>query len=423
MQSLSFRGPLAWLLSLAFVTASCAIAQSDPQLEEARRILRSTPIVDGHNDVPWQYRTRVDNQLDLINFRDTRGLLPKMHTDLARLEKSGLGGIFWSVYIPTDWAGPGATRKTLEQIDLVHRLVERYPQRFSLALTADDIETAFAQGTIASLIGMEGGHSIENSLGALRQLYRAGARYMTLTHSSNTDWADSSTDEPQFNGLNAFGREVVREMNRLGMLVDLSHVSPETMHDALDVTTAPVIFSHSSAFEVTRHPRNVPNDVLARVKKNGGLVMVTFVPTFVSEPLRERSEKRQIELRRLQNSGARDVDDAMDDWDSMNPLVPAHLTDVADHIDHVRAEAGIDAVGIGSDYDGITSVPDGLEDVSKLPYLFAELIRRGYTEEELGKIASGNLMRVLRAAEAEAARLQKETNPSDALIEDLGSEP
>lgn len=412
---------MAWLLSIALATASCAFAQSDAQLEEARRILESAPIIDGHNDVPWQYRTRVENQLDQIDFRDTRALLPKMHTDLVRLENSGLGGIFWSVYIPTDWAGPGATRATLEQIDVVHRLVERHPERFSLALTADDVEDAFAEGTIASLIGMEGGHSIENSLGALRQLYRAGARYMTLTHSSNTDWADASTDEPEFNGLSEFGREVVREMNRLGMLVDLSHVSPETMHDALDVSAAPVIFSHSSAFEVTRHARNVPDDVLSRLKENGGLVMVTFVPTFINEELRQRSERRQIERRRLESSGAGDVDAAMEAWDAANPAPSATLSDVADHIDHVRAKAGIDAVGIGSDYDGITSVPRGLEDVSKLPDLFAELLRRGYTEEELRKISSGNLLRVMRAAEAAAAKLRRETKASDKLIHQLDS--
>ncbi len=379
-------------------------------------MLSRTPIVDGHNDVPWQYRTRVQNRLDLIDFRDTSGLLPKMHTDLERLSSSGLGGIFWSVYIPTDWAGPGATRATLEQIDLLQRLVAKHSDRLVLAHTAADIEAAFRTGKVASLMGMEGGHSLENSLAALRQLYAAGARYLTLTHSSNTDWADSSTDTPRHDGLTAFGKEVVREMNRLGMLVDLSHVSPETMHDALDVSTAPVIFSHSSAYEVTRHPRNVPDDVLRRVRENEGLVMVTFVPTFINESVRVRGERREIELRRVHNAGG-DVSQDMAAWDARNPATKATLSDVADHIDHVRDVAGIETVGIGSDYDGISSVPEGLEDVSKLPDLFVELMRRGYTKKELGMIASGNLLRVLKGAE-KVAREWKGA-PSDASIEEL----
>ena len=422
------RRPPRWSLvgcltaaAITTVLAGSALAQSQTERERAESILERAPIVDGHNDVPWQYRTRVDNHIDRIDFRDTSGLLPKMHTDLRRLDASGLGGIFWSVYIPADWAGPGATRATFEQIDLVKRLVARHPERLVLAETASDVEAAFAAGKVASLIGMEGGHSLENSLAALRQLYAAGARYMTLTHSNNTDWADSATDEPRHNGLTPFGREVVREMNRLGMLVDLSHVSPETMHDALDVSTAPVIFSHSSAFEVTKHSRNVPDDVLRRVRDNGGLVMVTFVPTFVNEALRRRSERRQIELRRLRSSDASKVDAAMSVWDEKNPRVQATLGDVADHIDHVRDLAGIEAVGIGSDFDGISSVPVGLEDVSKLPDLFAELLRRGYSERELELIASGNLLRVLARTEDVARKLRKSRQPSDVLIEELDS--
>ena len=293
------RGGVAAFLTLSLAASApggiaAAAADEAHRLQVVFEILESVPLIDGHNDIPWQYRTRVDNHLDRIDFRDTRGLEPPMHTDLGRLEASHLGGQFWSVYIPTDMAGPGAARAVLEQIDVVHRLAERYPAKLEMAYTADDIERIHRAGKVASLIGMEGGHAIENSLAVLRQLYAAGARYMTLTHSSNCDWADSATDEPDHGGLTPFGTEVVREMNRLGMLVDLSHVSPQTMHDTLDVAVSPVIFSHSSARAVTDHPRNVPDDVLARLAKNGGVVMATFVPDFIDDAVRREAKARGI---------------------------------------------------------------------------------------------------------------------------------
>ena len=298
------RGGVAIALTVAFLCAvpnrTRAVAADEAhRLQVVFEVLASTPLIDGHNDVPWQYRTRVDNHLDRIDFRDTRALDPPMHTDLARLRASHLGGQFWSVYVPTDLAGPGAARAVLEQIDVVHRLASRYPDALEMAYTADDVVRIHRAGKVASLIGMEGGHAIENSLAVLRQLYAAGARYMTLTHSTNSDWADSATDEPEHGGLTRFGSEVVREMNRLGMLVDLSHVSPETMHDALDVAAAPVIFSHSSARAVTDHPRNVPDDVLARLPKNGGVVMATFVPDFVDDAVRREAKTRSDERERL----------------------------------------------------------------------------------------------------------------------------
>ena len=360
------RGGVAIGLLLAFLCAvpnrTRAVAADEAhRLQVVFEVLASTPLIDGHNDVPWQYRTRVDNHLERIDFRDTRALDPPMHTDLARLRASHLGGQFWSVYIPTDLAGPGAARAVLEQIDLVHRLTSRYPDALEMAYTADDVVRIHRAGKVASLIGMEGGHAIENSLAVLRQLYAAGARYMTLTHSSNCDWADSATDEPEHGGLTRFGQEVVREMNRMGMLVDLSHVSPATMHDALDVAVSPVIFSHSSARAVTDHPRNVPDDVLARLPKNGGVVMATFVPDFVDDAVRREAKARSDERERLR--GLYGADDARVEAElrrfdeSRSVAVHASLVDVADHIEHIRRVAGIDHVGIGSDFDGITAVP------------------------------------------------------------------
>ena len=289
----------------------------------------------------------------------------------------------------------------------MNRLIERHPDRLELALTAADVERVHAAGKVASLFGVEGGHSIDNSLGVLRQLYAAGARYMTLTHSANTDWADSATDEARHNGLSTFGRTVVREMNRLGMLIDLSHVSPRTMHDALDVTEAPVIFSHSSAFAVTAHDRNVPDDVLTRMPENGGVVMVTFVPEFVSEAVRARSER--LELTRLNLERAHGVEEAkpmIELWLRDNPPPRATLSDVADHFDHIRKLIGVDHLGVGSDFDGISSTPAGLDDVTDLPDLFVELSRRGYSRADLVKIAGGNLLRALKAAETTAGRLR-----------------
>jgi membrane dipeptidase len=392
-------------------------AQPSDARATVRAALERVPLIDGHNDVPWQYRSRVANHLDNIDFRDTTELEPVMHTDLLRLRAGGVGGQFWSVYVPTSYEGAAATVAVLEQIDLVQRLVQKHPEELEIALSAEDILRIHAAGKVASLIGMEGGHSIAGSLATLRQLYAAGARYMTLTHSDNDEWADSATDDPEHGGLSDFGVRVVREMNRLGMLVDLSHVAPSTMHDALDVTSAPVIFSHSSAFAITHHPRNVPDDVLERLRTTDGVVMVTFVPPFVSERVREHFRLRDAEQERLRSTlGEEETARRLESWDASNPAPAATLADVADHIDHVRKKAGVERIGIGSDFDGITSTPVGLEDVSKFPDLFVELLRRGYTQAEIEQIAGGNLLRVLREAERVAWRLQRERPADDTLL-------
>ncbi len=411
------------LLVLAGGPAVVAAQPSAELIERARRLLRETPLVDGHNDLPWELRQRVQNHLDKLDLNaDTSRLERPMHTDIPRLRQGGVGAQFWSVYIPADVAGPAAIRTVLEQIDVVHRLAERYPDAFEIALTADDAVRIHKAGRIASLIGMEGGHSIDNSLATLRQLYAAGARYMTLTHSKNNDWADSGTDAPKHGGLSRFGEEVVREMNRLGMLVDLSHVSPETMKDAMAVSSAPAIFSHSSARAVDAHPRNVPDDVLRMLPQEGGVVMVTFVPSFVSEEVRAWSAADDAEEARLKALHPDDPDrvkSGLETWRQAHPTPRATLAQVADHIEHVRKIAGIDHVGIGSDFDGITSVPVGLEGVDDYPVLLAELMRRGWSDEEIGKLAGQNLLRTLRETERVAARLRKERAASDALIEEL----
>jgi len=412
------------LLAAALAAPPASAAEDEAhRLVAVRAILAEVPLIDGHNDVPWQYRTRVANHLDRIDFRDTTALDPPMHTDLARLRASGIGGQFWSVYIPAELAGLGAASAVLEQIDVVHRLASRHPDALEMAYTADDVVRIHRSGKVASLIGMEGGHSIESSLGVLRQLYRAGARYMTLTHSSNVDWADSATDDARHGGLSAFGREVVREMNRLGMLVDLSHVSAETMHDALDVTTSPVVFSHSSARAVTDHPRNVPDDVLARMPANGGVVMVTFVPDFIDDAVRRAAAARSAERTRLRAIHGDDearVEVGLRTFDAQRPPPGrASLGDVADHLEHVRRVAGIDHVGIGSDFDGITSVPSGLDDVSRMPYLLAELLDRGWSHADLAKLCGENVLRVMRRNEEEARRLQALRPPSDASRDEL----
>lgn len=418
----TLRTCLAFLL-LA-VPAFAQTATPAPSAVDARidRILRIAPLIDGHNDLPWQYEERVKNHLDRIDLRqDQSKLAPPLHTDIARLRQGRLGGQFWSVYVPTSLKGADAVRATFEQIDDVYRLIDLYPETFELARTAEDVVRIHRAGKIASLIGVEGGHSIGNSLGVLRQLYAAGARYMTITHSDNTDFADSATDAPAHDGLTPFGRQVIAEMNRLGMLVDLSHVSPKTMNDALDVTAAPVLFSHSSARAITDHPRNVPDDVLRRVKENDGVVMVAWTPTFVSEKARAYDAARTAEEARfkaLYRGQPERVKAAMAQWESANPPVRATVKDVADHIDHVVAIAGAEHVGIGADLDGITSTPEGLDSVATYPVLFAELIRRGYTDEQLEGIAGFNVLRVLRKAETVAAKLRAERPASDVRIEE-----
>jgi membrane dipeptidase len=404
------------LAVLASMTVLSAQGGDAALLTRARALHKQVPLIDGHNDYPWELRQKAGRDLAKLDIASSQ---PGIHTDIARLKTGGVGGQFWSVYTPSDFAGQTAVTATLEQIDIVHRMMKKYPETFELALTADDIERVFKKGKIASLIGMEGGHSIDNSLASLRMFHQLGARYMTLTHSKNTDWADSATDTPKHNGLNAFGEEVIREMNWLGMLVDLSHVSPDTMKDAIAVAAAPVIFSHSSARGINDVPRNVPDDVLRLLPKNGGIVMVTFVPGFLSPKVTAWNKLQTDETNRLlqqhpNDEAARKAGLAA--WTKANPAPLATISDAADHIDHIRKIAGIDHIGIGGDYDGITSVPQGLEDVSTYPALTAELLRRGYKDDEIKKILGLNVLRVMRAAEVASAKLRKERGPSAMLF-------
>lgn len=405
---------------LAFYLVGTVLGVAAPSVSA-----QSIPVLDGHNDLPWQYSQRHGNRLDAMDVaKELDELDPPLHTDLPRLRAGGVSAQFWSVYAPIrEYGGSaGDAAAVLEQMDLVRRLVEKYPDDLSLAMTAADVDAAMTQGKIASLMGIEGGHAIEDSLGVLRSLYAAGARYMTLTHSLGLRWADSATDEHRHAGLTDFGESVVEEMNRLGMLVDLSHVTQETMDDALDVTESPVIFSHSSARAVTDHPRNVPDSVLRRLPKNGGVVMVTFVTGYVSQAQRDWSLAHDGERARLGAVLAHQSDEqerALEAWKAANPQPGATLGDVADHIDHIREVAGAEHIGLGGDFDGISVVVDGLEDVSTYPALFEELRTRGYSESDLLAIGSGNVMRVLRENEAVAARLQSQRLAYDPAAEPL----
>ena len=375
-------------------------------------MLARFPLIDGHNDLPWALRERArqsGGDLSQVAF-DLDTPAAGLHTDLPRLAAGGVGAQFWSVYVPVSLAGAsasgyGAVAAVLEQIDLARRMIARYPESLGLALTADDVEQVFASGRVASLLGAEGGHAIAGSLGVLRMLYALGVRYLTLTHNANTGWADSATDEPQAGGLTGFGRDVVGEMQRIGMLVDLSHVSPDTMRDALDVAGAPVIFSHSSARALCDSPRNVPDDVLGRLADNGGVAMVTFVPGFVAQEcadwvagLKAEAARRGLDPRNLDQ-----LDRIKAEWKQAHPRPGSTLAQVADHIEHVRDVAGVEHVGLGGDFDGTAEVTAGLEDVSTYPALFAELLRRGWTEPDCAALAGGNLLRALRSAEAFAA--------------------
>jgi membrane dipeptidase len=386
-------------------------------LDRARALHKQTPLIDGHNDYPWALREKAQRNFDKLDIAKPQ---PSIMTDIARLKAGGVGGQFWSVYVPVELTGQSAVTATLEEIDTVHQMVRRYPDTFELALTADDVERIFKTGRIASLIGMEGGHSIDNSLAALRMFHRLGARYMTLTHSKNTAWADSATDDPKFGGLSPFGEEVVREMNWLGMLVDLSHVSPDTMEDAIRVSQAPVIFSHSSARALNDVPRNVPDNILQILPKNGGVVMVTFVPGFLSPKVAAWNKPHDAAQTRLTQQFPNDaaaVARGIEEWTKAHPAPAAHVSDAADHIDHIRKVAGIDHIGLGGDFDGITSVPQGLEDVSKYPSLTAELLRRGYKDDEVRKILGQNVLRVMREAEKVSLKLQAERGPSAMLFD------
>ncbi|WP_405872112.1 dipeptidase [Streptomyces sp. NBC_00005] len=386
-------------------------------LEEARELLREFPVVDGHNDLPWALR-KVGYDLDARDIAVHQNA--HLHTDIPRLREGGVGAQYWSVYVRSDL--PDAVPATLEQIDCVWQLLARYPQDLAPALTAADMESARGEGRIASLMGAEGGHSIACSLGTLRGLYGLGVRYMTLTHNDNIPWADSATDEPNVGGLSAFGREVVREMNRLGMLVDLSHVAATTMRDALDATSAPVIFSHSSSLAVCDHPRNIPDDVLERLSGNGGVAMVTFVPKFVLQAAVDWTAAADENLRTHGFHHLETSPEAMKlhrAFEERTPRPVATVSTVADHLDHMREVAGVDHLGIGGDYDGTAFTPDGLNDVSGYPNLIAELLDRGWSKPDLAKLTWQNSVRVLGAAEDVARDLQATRPASNATIESL----
>jgi membrane dipeptidase len=420
MRTVLFALSAVAVLAIASVRAGERPAPADELLERARALNRAAPLVDGHNDYPWAVREKAPS-LDLAAV-DIGGAQPQTMTDIPRLRSGGVGAQFWSVYVPASLQGQAAIRTVLEQIDLVHRMVARYPHAFEMARSAADVERIATAGRIASMPGMEGGHAIDSSLGTLRMMHALGARYMTLTHGDNVPWADAATDTPRLGGLSKFGEEVVLEMNRLGMLVDLSHVSPDTMADALRVSRAPVIFSHSSARAICDHPRNVPDGVLKQMKANGGVVMVTFVPGFVAPEGGRRYPLQMEERRRLRSAHPGDaaaVEAGMQAWYKEHPDPVATLAMVADHIDHIRQVAGIDHIGIGSDFDGIQSTPVGLEDVSKYPALTAELLRRGYSDGDVKKVLGQNVLRVMRDAERVALGLQQERRPSTATIEGL----
>jgi membrane dipeptidase len=399
------------------LTAATAAAQPDSLLLRARALMREVPLIDGHNDLPWEMRARwlSFDSVDIARPTD-------MMTDIPRLRDGMVGAQFWSTYSPADLEHRGAARIGMEQGDVVHRMVERYPDVFEMAGTADDIVRIHRAGKIASLLGLEGGHMIENSLGLLRAFYRDGVRYMTLTHGLTTDWADAATDAPRHGGLSRFGEEVVREMNRLGMLVDLSHVSDSTMWDVLRIAEAPVIYSHSSSRHFAPHARNVPDDIARAVGENGGVIMVTFVPDFIHLPTYEFGERRDS-VGRAVLAATGDTAAAMQaarGWQREHgPMPQPPLGVVADHLEHLRDVAGVDHVGLGSDFDGISSTPAGLEDVSTFPALVAELLRRGWSDGDVKRVIGLNVLRAMREAERVAARLQKERPASAAQIEIL----
>lgn len=403
------RVALAVCVALAAASVGAAMAETPSARDRAtvERALRLAPVIDGHNDLPWEIRENYKGDPAAVDLRvDTRTLVPPLHTDIARLRRGHVGAQFWSVYVPASFKGLDSTRAVWEQIDLARRILARYPDTFEIASSADDIVRIERRGKIASLFGIEGGEAIAGNLALLREFHRAGVRYMTLTHSTTIDWVDSATDAPRHGGLSPFGEDVVREMNRIGMLVDLSHVSADAMRDALRVSAAPVIFSHSSAFAITAHPRNVPDDVLALVKQNGGVVMVNFNAPFVSEEMRQWSARRSGEEARLKALNPGDpaaAKAALEAWTNANPPPRVTAAQVADHIEHIAKVAGVDHVGLGGDYDGVTYLPEGMGGVDGYPVVMAELARRGWSSKDLAKLSGANLLRVLRAAETVAS--------------------
>ena len=422
---------VAALLGTLLAASGATLASDDDFAARVDRVLAKTPLIDAHNDLPWELRDRSKGALASIDLRSDTAKLPvpeggaPLMTDIPRLRAGRVGGQFWSVWVPTELKGNDAVQATLEQIDLVKRMVAMYPAALQMAYTAADVRRIHRSGKIASLIGVEGGHSINDSLATLRSMYDLGARYMTLTHTRNTGWVDAATDTPTHHGLTPFGLEVVREMNRLGMLVDLSHVSPEAMQAVLAVTEAPVMFSHSSARAINSHPRNVADDVLRLVAKNGGVVMVNFYPAYVSEAANQWEADYAAEHTRYNSPpyaglyiGQPDkAKAALEAWEQAHPKPIVTLAEVADHIEHIRKVAGIDHVGIGSDFDGIPTTPQGLEAVDRYPALLAEMMRRGWSDADVAKLAGLNVLRVMEQAEQVAARLQAVRPPSEALLQ------
>jgi membrane dipeptidase len=422
---------IAITLGALLIAPSTGLAVDVDYQARLERILKQTPLIDGHNDLPWEIRARFKGRLAALDLKsDTSKIAPPpdappLMTDIPRLHAGLVGGQFWSVYVPVDVKGAEAVQATLEQIDLVKRIAAKYPADFEIAYTAADVRRIHKSGKVASMIGIEGGHQIDDSLAVLRQMYDLGARYMTLTHIRNTDWADAATDTPLHHGLTPFGLEVIHEMNRLGMLVDLSHVSPETMQAALAASAAPVIFSHSSARALVDHPRDVSDEILRLVAKNDGIVMVNFYPAYVSAARRQWDADRAAEAARYNSlpfSGLyvgqpERAKAALARWESEHPRPVTTLGQVADHIDHVRQIAGIEHVGLGSDFDGIPDTPQGLEGVDRYPALLIELMRRGWTDGDVAKVAGENVLRVMSAAERVAAKLRSNKSASEAVIE------